>query len=102
MLWGVQDTSILPLLLGSATAATLIGASGGVQAGLAETGKAIFVPEKVGIGQMAELSHLYDKLAEVDVIGPSTAISLHQLTRAIGAPMLRCIERLPDSAGSAK
>lgn len=68
------------------------------QAGLAEPGSAIFVPEKVGLGQIAELEHLYCKLAEVDVIGPSTAASLNQLTRAIGAPVLRGIERLPDSA----
>jgi len=67
------------------------------QAGLADPGCAIFVPEKVGLGLTAELEHIYSKLAEVDVIGPSTAISLNQLTRAIGSPMLRSIERLPDS-----
>jgi hypothetical protein len=66
------------------------------QAELAEPGSAIFVPEKLGMGQIAEIEHLYGKLAEVDVIGPSTAISLNQLTRAIGAPVLRSIERLPD------
>ena len=68
------------------------------QAGLAEPGSAVLVPEKVGMGQKAELEHLYAKLAEVDVIGPSTAVSLNQLTRSIGAPMLRSIERLPDTS----
>jgi hypothetical protein len=70
------------------------------QAGLAEPGKAIFTPESVGLGQIGEIEHLYSKLAEVDVIGPSTAISLNQLTWAIGAPMLRSIERVPDSVGT--
>ena len=70
------------------------------QAGMAEPGCAIFAPEKVGMGQAAELERLYVKLAEVDVIGPSTAVSLSQLTRAIGAPVLRSIERLPESVGT--
>jgi hypothetical protein len=67
------------------------------QAGLAELGKGIFVPEKLGPGLIGDLEHLYGKLAEVDVIGPNTAISLNQLTRAIGAPMLRSIERVPEA-----
>ena len=68
------------------------------QAGLAEPGTSLFVPAKLGMGLIGEVEHLYSKLAEVDVIGPSTAISLNQLTRAIGAPMLRTLERVPDSA----
>ena len=67
------------------------------QAGLADPGCGIFEPEKIGAGQMAEIEFLYGKLAEVDVIGPSTATSLNQLTRAIGAPVLRGIERVPDT-----
>ena len=66
------------------------------QAKLAEPGCGVFVPEKVGLGMTAEIEHLYAKLAEVDVIGPSTAVSLNQLTRAIGAPVLRSIERLAE------
>ncbi|MDR3688243.1 MAG: hypothetical protein P4L46_02605 [Fimbriimonas sp.] len=71
------------------------------QAGLAEPGRSIFVPAKVGAGQIAEIERLYLKLTDVDVIGPSTAASLNQLTRAIGAPVLRSIERVPDSPGNA-
>jgi hypothetical protein len=66
------------------------------QAGLAAPGSGIFVPELIGEGQYAEISFLYGKLAEVDVIGPSTAVSLNQLTRTVGAPMLRSIERLEE------
>jgi hypothetical protein len=70
------------------------------QAGLAEPGSAVFVPEKLGLGQMGEIQRLLGKLAEVDVIGPSTAISLNQLTRAIGAPILRSIDRVRDAPSS--
>jgi len=70
------------------------------QANMAAPGNALFVPEKLGIGQIAEIDRLYAKLAQVDVIGPSTAVSLSQLTRAIGTPVLRTIERLPDPPGS--
>lgn len=70
------------------------------QADLAEPGSAVLLSEKVGLGQTSEIDRLYRKLLEVDVIGPSTAISLNQLTRAIGAPMLRSIERIPESQGT--
>ena len=66
------------------------------QAGMAEPGCALFSPEKIGIGLSAELEHLYGKFAEIDIIGPSTAVSLNQLSKAIGSPMLRNIERIPD------
>ncbi len=70
------------------------------QAGLAGPGSAIFIPDKVGMGQISEIQRLYEKLEKVDIIGPSTAKSLNQLTRGIGAPVLRSIERLvePDAA----
>lgn len=70
------------------------------QAGIAQPGADIFVPAKVGFGQMTEIDRLYKKLYEVDVIGPSTAVSLNQLTRPIGSPMLRSIERLPDKTAA--
>jgi len=70
------------------------------QAGLAEPGSGIFAQAKIGMGQAAEIEQLYGKLAEVDLIGPSTAISLNQLTRAIGAPVLSSIERVSETVES--
>lgn len=72
------------------------------QAGLAEPGCGVFVPDKIGLGLTAELEQIYKRLAEVDVIGPSTAVSLNQLTRAIGAPVLRSMERIAEDPAHAK